>query len=241
MSTFDRIINSLELRENKKVSSLLVILSSVFISAFVVSNIVAAKSVLLFGWEVNGAPLSIASSFVVFPITYMISDIFSEVYGYAWSRKISWIAFFINLLMVGLISLTTILPGTDSVFDDAFGTVLSSSFGIVLASQFAFMVGDLLNDLIFRSMKNKDSKHTNFSFICRSIFSSLAGEILDSLVFLPLLYLAIHGFGTIVTSFGQFIVIVCFQGILKTAVEIIGAPLEIAAVNWVKKVEQIES
>lgn len=240
MNLLNRIIDSLELRENKRVSSLLVILTGIFISAYVVSNIVASKSILLFGWTVNGAPLSIASSFVVFPITYIISDIFSEVYGYAWSRKISWIAFFVNLLMVGLISLTARLPGTDAAFDAAYGSVLSSSFRIVLASQFAFMVGDLLNDLIFRSLKKRDARKTNFSFLCRSILSSLAGEILDSLIFLPLLYLAIGGFGTIITDAWQFLVIVCVQGAVKTAVELIGAPLELAAVNWVKRVEQAE-
>lgn len=240
MKIFDRISNSLELRENKKVSSLLAILTSIFIAAFVVSNIVAAKSVLLFDWTVAGAPLSIASSFLVFPITYIISDIFSEVYGYAWSRKISWIAFFVNLIMVGLIFLTTLLPGTSQEFDEAYSTVLSSSFGIVLASQFAFLIGDLLNDLIFRSMKRRDRRRNNFSFLKRSITSSLAGEILDSLVFLPLLYLAIGGFGNIITSFPQFIAIVCFQGFLKTAVEIIGAPLEVTIVNWVKRVEKME-
>ncbi len=239
MKIFDRISNSLELRENKKVSSLLAILTSIFIAAFVVSNIVAAKSVLLFDWTVAGAPLSIASSFLVFPITYIISDIFSEVYGYAWSRKISWIAFFVNLIMVGLIFLTTLLPGTSQEFDEAYSTVLSSSFGIVLASQFAFLIGDLLNDLIFRSMKRRDRRRNNFSFLKRSITSSLAGEILDSLVFLPLLYLAIGGFGNIITSFPQFIAIVCFQGFLKTAVEIVGAPLEITIVNWVKRVENM--
>lgn len=89
---FTKIATSLELNIHRKMSPLFLILSIISVASLLISNIVATKSIILFGWQIHGLPLSIASSFVVFPFTYITSDIFSEVYGYAWSRKISWIS-----------------------------------------------------------------------------------------------------------------------------------------------------
>lgn len=239
MVTFiKKIIDSLELKEHKRMTPLFIILAIISVAALLVSNVVAVKSVALFGWEVDGFPLSVAASFVVFPFTYIISDIFSEIYGYAWSRKISWIAFFANLFMVGIFELVILMPGVDEALSGEMKDVLGSSLGILAASLTAYMCGDLLNDLVFRKMKKIDKKGSNAAFIFRSILSSLCGEILDSLVFLPLLYLAIGGYGTIIRSFWQLMVIVVFQGVLKTCVELVLSPVEVLIVNGVRKYEK---
>ncbi len=234
---FKRIINSLELSVHRKMSPLFLILSILSVSSLLISNIVATKSIVLFGWSINGLPLSIASSFVVFPFTYITSDIFSEVYGYAWSRKISWVAFFANLFMVGIIELVIAMPGVDSDFSAEFADVLGSSFGVLFASLTAYMCGDLINDLTFRDMKSKDKRGTNIAFIHRSILSSLCGEIIDSLVFLPLLYAFIGGYGTIIQSPFQLFAIIIIQGCLKTFVELVLSPLVACIVNKIKLYE----
>ncbi len=236
--TFFKIVESLELRVHRKMSPLFLVLSVFSVASLLISNVVATKSVALFDWEVGGLPLSIASSFVVFPFIYITSDIFSEVYGYAWSRKISWIAFFINLFMVGIFELVIAMPGVDEAYSGKFADVLGSSFGVLFASLTAYMCGDLINDLIFRRMKKNDRRRTNYTFVRRSLFSSLCGELIDSLVFLPLLYLFIGGYGTIIQSFYQLIVIIVMQGVLKTMVEIILSPLAVLIVNRVKRYEK---
>lgn len=233
-----RIHESLELNVHRKMSPLFLVLSVLSVSALLVSNVVAVKSIALFNWQVGGFQLSIAASFVVFPFTYIVSDLFSEVYGYAWSRKISWIAFFANLFMVGIFELVIALPGLDEAFSAEFKDVLGSSFGVLFASLTAFMCGDLFNDIVFQKMKVTDLRHTNGSFVFRSILSSLVGEIVDSMVFLPLLYLFIGGYGTIIQSFVQLIAIVLIQGVLKTCVEVVLCPLVIFIVNRVKRYEE---
>lgn len=235
---FKKIIESLELNTHKKMSPLFIILSVLSVTALLVSNIVAVKSIPLFNIQVKGFSLSIAASFIVFPFTYIVSDLFSEVYGYAWSRKISWIAFFANLFMVGMIQLVIIMPGVDDAFSNEFSDVLGSSLGVLFASLTAFMCGDLFNDIIFSKMKKKDSHGTNLMFAHRSILSSLCGEIVDSLVFLPLLYFFIHGYGTIIQSPVQLLTIVVIQGVLKTLVEIILCPLVISIVKKIKVYER---
>lgn len=238
MTIFKKIIGSLELGKGQKMSELFTVVSVVSVVSLLISNVVANKSIDLFGWEIAGQKLSIASSFVVFPFTYIASDIFSEVYGYAWSRKISWIALFANIFMILCFKLVTIMPGVDMANSQAFAIVCDSTPGIVFASLTAFMMGDLLNDLIFARMKKKDTTGKKSAFAIRSIFSSLCGELVDCSVFLPLLYVFINGYGTIITSPLQLVIIIVIQALLKTAVELILCPLSAFLVFRIKRYEE---
>ncbi len=235
---FEKIIDSLELRVHRKMSPLFLILAVISVASLLISNVVATKSIALFGWQVDGFPLSIAASFVVFPFIYISSDIFSEIYGYAWSRKISWISFFVNLFMVGIFEIVIAMPGVDKVYSAEFSDVLGSSFGVLFASLTAYMCGDLINDLIFRRMKRRDKRGTDLMFVHRSLFSSFCGEIIDSMVFLPLLYASIGGYGTIIQSSYQLIAIIVIQGSLKTFVEIVLSPLVVVIVKRIRRYEQ---
>ena len=238
MSVIKKIINSLELGKREKMSDVFMIVAILSVVSLLISNVVANKSIMLFGWTVAGQQLSIASSFVVFPFTYIASDIFSEVYGYAWSRKISWIALFANVFMILCFKLVAVMPGMDSATSDAFAIVCDSTPGIVFASLTAFMFGDLLNDLIFAKMKARDSTGKASAFAFRSILSSLCGEIADCLVFLPLLYYFIHGYGTIITSVSQLLTIILIQALLKTFVELILCPLSVFVIGKIKAYEE---
>ena len=233
-----RIAESLELNIHRKMSPLFLILSILSVASLMISNIVATKSIALFDWKIGGLSLSLASSFIVFPFTYITSDIFSEVYGYAWSRKISWISFFMNLFMVMIFEIVIAMPGIDPEFSREFADVLGSSFGVLFASLTAYMCGDLINDIVFRKMKKEDRYNTNVTFVHRSLISSLCGEIIDSMVFLPLLYAFIGGYGTIIQSFLQLMAIVVIQGTLKTLVELVLSPLVVCIVNRIKLYEK---
>ena len=233
-----KIINSLEIGQKKKMSDVFTFIAILSVVSLLISNVVANKSIELFGWTVAGQKLSIASSFVVFPFTYIASDIFSEVYGYAWSRKISWIALFANVFMILCFKLVTVMPGMDSSTSEAFAIVCDSTPGIVFASLTAFMAGDLLNDLVFAKMKKRDKTGKVSAYALRSIISSLCGEIVDCAVFLPLLYYFIHGYGTIITNIYQLLAIILIQALLKTAVELVLCPLSIFIVGKIKKYEE---
>lgn len=238
MRVVKKIYASLEIGKKQKMSVVFMLIAILSVVSLLISNVVANKSIELFGWTVAGQKLSIAASFVVFPFTYIASDIFSEVYGYAWSRKISWIALFANIFMILMFKLVTIMPGMDTVTSDAFAVVCDSTPGIVFASLTAFMVGDLFNDLVFAKMKARDKTGKASAFAFRSILSSFCGEIIDCLVFLPLLYLFIHGYGTIITSFYQLLAIIFIQALLKTLVELILCPFSVMIIGKIKKYEE---
>lgn len=238
MSVIKRIIGSLELGKKEKMSGVFMLVAILSVVSLLISNVVANKSIDLFGWTVGGQKLSIAASFVVFPFTYIASDIFSEVYGYSWSRKISWIALFANIFMILCFKLVTVMPGIDSATSEAFSVVCDSTPGIVFASLTAFMAGDLLNDLVFAKMKAYDATGKVSAFAFRSILSSLCGEIVDCLIFLPLLYWFIHGYGTIITSAAQLFTIIMIQALLKTLVELVLFPLSAVIIGKIKAYEK---
>lgn len=203
-------------------------LSILFVSCFLISNIVSAKQCALpFGLSMTGA-------ITVFPITYILSDVFSEVYGYKWSRITCYTAFFMNLLMVIAFQIAIALPG--ALYwegQEAFKTTLGSTPRILLASLAAYVFGDFINDKVFAKMKVKHKNEIK-GFGARAILSSLIGEICDSLVFMPLAF-----WGQIPPK--QLAIMGATQTTLKVAYEILVLPLTRICAKKVQEKESINA
>lgn len=238
MKLFKQFKSEFKTSFSSKMSLVFVIYCIVSVVALLLSNIVVGKNFSFFSMQVRGYDISLTSSLIVFPIIYICSDIFSEVYGYRWSRIISWIAFLMNIFMVLIFEITIVLPGNDAVTADAYSKVLGSSFGILAASLTAYMFGDLFNDIVFELLRRKDRKKTNGTFIARSLVSSLCGEVIDTGVFLPILFLITKQFGSTITDFLQLVVIILIQACLKVLLEIILSPLTIFLVRRTRRYEQ---
>lgn len=199
----------------KPVSVLQVLLTVLFVGALMISNIISARLFNLFG-------LSMTCAVVVFPITYILSDLFSEVYGYKWSRFTCYLAFGINLFAVGVFYLVTCLPAVIPAQAEAFETILVGTFSCTMASFIAFVFGDFVNDRIFANMKQKHQGLKNHKgFALRAIVSSFAGELADSCIYLPLAFLV---FNPIMTA-SEVLVMIAAQVSLKTAYEAVILPL----------------
>lgn len=162
----------------EKVSSLQMTLTLLLILCLVLSNIVVVKSIDLFGIKA----LANTASFLVFPITYVLSDVFSEVYGYKWSRKTATWAFLGTALCSLVFALTIAIPGNNAwTNQEALVTILGQTPKILLASLLAFWFGDWANDKVFQLMKNKSKEGKGLLF--RAIGSSLAGKYVDGAIF----------------------------------------------------------
>lgn len=173
-------------------SFLQLLLSVIFTVALLLSNIIVGKQIQLpFGASTVG-------SVILFPLTYILSDIFSEVYGYRWSRVTCYIAFAMNIAMVLLFELLLALPFPDSfTAQSSFQDVLGSVPRITAASLIAFVIGDFANDRVFKRMK-QNHLNENKGFALRAILSSAVGELTDCLVFLPLAFIGTLPFNTLV-------------------------------------------
>lgn len=205
----------------KKVSVLQLSLTLLFVVTFLISNIVVFKQISLpFGIVMTGAV-------VLFPITYVLSDIFSEVYGYKWSRFTCYCAFIANILMVVAFELIIALPQADTFTNqESFELVLGSSFKVLVASLTAYVIGDLVNDRIFRKLKNKQ----NNKFEVRAIASSFCGEFVDSLIFIPIV------FGSIL-PFTDVMLMILIQPTIKVLYEIVVLPITKVVVFAINRFE----
>lgn len=209
----------------KKVSVLQMILTLLFVVSLLISNIITSKQMLLpFGITMTGAV-------IIFPITYILSDIFSEVYGYKWSRLTCYLAFIFNLFMVLIFTIVIKSPAPDYWLNqEAFEIVLGSTPRILFASLTAFMLGDFVNDKVFKKMKEKHL-NTHKGFRIRAIISSLCGEFTDSLIFIPLAFI-----GTMPVK--TMIIMGITQILIKTSYEILILPLTNVLMKKVSKYEQ---
>lgn len=161
--------------------SLLPLLMAISTGAMLIANIIAGKQFQVLGF-------ALPCAVVVFPITYILSDVFSEVYGYKWTRRSAWVAFGMNLFAVAAFQLTIALPGVAwFTGQEAFEMVLGNTPRILFASLLSYMVGDYLNDRVFRWMKANDTENKRFGL--RAITSSFVGQFADSVIFIPLAFI----------------------------------------------------
>lgn len=234
-------INPIEERGKKK-SPVFIGLVVLATAAMLISNVIATKTFSLFGWSVGGYELTLPCAVIVFPITYILSDIFSEVYGYVWSRRTCYIAFLMNLLMVAFFQLAILIPGSDPSLGESFKSVLGATPLTLVAGLVAWVIGDLANDLIFKKLKQKAQEKSDnkiISFMFRATSSSLVGEILDSSIFIPILYVnLLISFNVPYPPFYAILVMILTQALVKTLFEIVVSPLTALMAKGLVKYEQ---
>ena len=169
------------------------------------------------------------SAVILFPIVYILSDVFSEVYGYRWSRNTRYIAFASNLFMVLIFTLAIKLPSASTFTgQEALIQTLGSTPRVLFGSLLAYLVGDFVNDIVFAKMKKKHNDTKGFGI--RAILSSLFGELVDSSIFLPIVFL-----GTL--SIKAIITMAITQIILKVSYEVIMLPITKIVVKKAKAYE----
>lgn len=215
--------------KNEKVSPMLLVLIVISTIAMLVANIIATKTFPLF--SIGDIQVVLPCAVIVFPITYILSDVFSEVYGYKWSRRTAWISFAMNLFMVVIFEIAIVMPGTTDL------SVLHSTWFLLIASLIAYMVGDLMNDLVFKKLK---AKHGEKHFVIRAMLSSLCGEFCDSLIYIPLgmLLLPKLFLGFSFMTWAQVGICVILQPLFKVAYELIISPLTYFVSQKLKNIEK---
>src|SRR3989344_4274909 len=120
---------------------------ALYITMQLVSDITAGKIIQLFVFPVSVTVL-------YFPITYIISDVLTEVYGYAKARSVVWMVLFSSII-AGLVYqlVISLPPAVGFPNNDAYTTVLGSVPRILLGGWIAVWVGGILNDYVLAKMK----------------------------------------------------------------------------------------
>ena len=217
-------------REKPLLSVTFVWLAAAFCVCLVASNIFVPRL-----WRVGSLPLQLSGAVVIFPISYIINDCLTEVYGFRKARLVIWIGFILSAFIALAAQIVTMLPAplydeslpvADS-FNRLFGLVPRTTF----ASLVAFICGSQINAWIMSKMKvAMDGR----SFWSRAIVSSLGGEFADSVIFYPIAFA-----GTL--PFAGIVGIIFTQVFVKTLYEVIILPLTTALVKKLKAHEGIDT
>ena len=202
---------------NQKVSVLFLLFATLFTICLVAANLFAEK-------QFHVGIVNFTGALLVFPISYIINDVVSEVWGMRRAKLLIWSAFCFDLLFVLLGALVDILPGEGGAMDDAFHAVFGLAPRIAVASLLAFLVGSFMNAHVMVKMHRHDGGRR---FVLRAILSTLAGEACDSVIFFPV---ALGG----IVPWRVMPLFVLWQVLLKTSYEIIILPVTIRVVRWVR-------
>ena len=209
-------------KDTPKVSVLFMLLSTLFCVCLIAANVFETKQIAFFGH-------SQTAGVIVFPISYIINDVVSEVWGYKRTRLLIWLGFAMNFFFVTVGAFCDWLPGAEYWENqEGFHNVFGLAPRIAAASFIAFLCGSFINAITMSKMKLRDRDKR---FPLRAVLSSVFGECVDSLIFFPL------ALGGIVPA-KELPWLMLYQVILKTAYEIVVLPLTMRIVKKVKEYEQ---
>ena len=184
-------------------------------------------------WHVAGH-LQLSGAVLLFPVTYILNDCVTEVYGYRKARFVIWMAFVLSAFVAIMAQLVCWLPAPMQEDSRPVAEAFNSLFAMVprttVASLFAFFVGSTVNAWIMSRMK-VSSRGKGFGW--RAILSSLGGEAADSLIFFPIV---VWG----VLSLPAAVQLAVTQICAKVLYEIVALPLTSWFVNSVKRAEGID-
>ncbi len=209
-------------------------LQALFVAVLLIINLIGASKVsqISFTNFFNGQNISfsIGSGILFFPISYLLGDLLTEVYGYDASRKVIWTGFGILIFATLMVQFILLMPPAPSwPHQKAFEETLGISWRISLSSFVAFATGEFINSFVMAKMKvlTKGSK-----LWMRAIGSTVCGEAFDTLLFYPLAFWGNPDFP--IALLGQ-IMLANYLG--KVIWEIVAMPLTYIIVNWLKKAE----
>lgn len=213
---------------NKKstVSTMFMVLAVVYVTCLLLSNLIAGKM-----WAVTSS-ITLPAAVILFPITYIFGDVFTEVYGFRKARTVIWLGFACSFFAVAIYLITIALPHPGFWENqDAYAVVMGTTPRVAAASFIGYLFGEFSNSIILSKLKvaTKGKK-----LYLRTILSTLVGEGFDSVIFIMVSF-----WGTMDTK--TILNMILFQYLFKVCYEIIFTPATYAIVNRLKKIEDVDT
>ena len=207
--------------ETAPISTWFLVVSCLFVTCLIVSNIVAVKLAVIFG-------LILPAAVIVFPVSYILGDVLTEVYGFARARQAIWLGFACNLLAVLAIAAAGALPAA-GFWDgeEAFQRILGQAPRILAASFLAYLVGEFVNAYVLARLKVATEGRMLW---LRTIGSTLIGQAFDSAIFMTVAFAGVIEPGGLAAA-------AVTQWLFKSAYEALATPLTYAAVGFLKRRE----
>lgn len=198
-----------------------VVVAALFVTCLIVANIIVVKQISVGG-------LVLPAAIIIFPVSYIIGDVLTEVWGYHQARRVIWLGFLCNLITVLAIWLAGIIPPA-SVFDaqGAYELILGSTPRFLLASFVAYLAGEFTNSFVLAKMKVATKGRWLWT---RTIGSTLMGQGVDSLVFLAIAFVGVLPLSVLG-------IMILSHWLFKTAYEVLATPFTYIVVGYLKRKE----
>lgn len=151
----------------------------IFVTLLLTANVIGEKP-LSFG------PFVLPAGLILFPLTYLLGDVLTEVYGFTEARRVIWFGMLCNLFMAFMCRLAIILPASDSwSYNEAFSQILGNGSRLMAVSTLAYFIGEFMNATIVAKLKVK--MQGRFFWI-RALCGSWIGEGIETALFVPLAF-----------------------------------------------------
>lgn len=214
------------MKEKKMISQLFMVLAVIYVTCLLLSNLIAGKM-----WAVTSS-ITLPAAVILFPITYIFGDVFTEVYGFKKARSIIWLGFGCSFFAVAIYLLTIALPHPDFwTNQDAYATVMGTTPRVAIASFIGYLFGEFSNSIVLSKLKVV-TKGKNLWI--RTILSTLVGEGFDSIIFVTISFWGTMDNRTVLSM-------ILFQYLFKVGYEIVFTPATYSIVNWIKNKEGIDT
>lgn len=206
-------------------SGAFLVITAAFVAALIVSNIIAVKLVQVGSWVMP-------AGVVVFPISYIIGDVLTEVYGYRSTRRVIWLGFACNLVAVLAIGIAIALPAAPFwELQSAYEQILGFAPRLLAASFVAYLIGEFANAYILARLKVLTAGRWLW---VRTIGSTLVGQALDSVVFMLIAFWGVIPGWALLTA-------ALVQWVVKSGYEVLATPLTYLVVGLLKRHENIDT
>jgi queuosine precursor transporter len=201
------------------------LLLAIFIVVLLISNLVGQK-LCKFG------PFVISGGQLLFPITYIFGDIFTEVYGYAASRRAIWLGFLANglLAIMGLITVW-LPPAPGWEHQEAFRTVFYQLPRLIVASLVAYWCGEFTNSFTLAKMKLWTGGRMLWT---RTVGSTVTGQLVDTVILYVVAYTGTAPTSTLVRG-------IFWAYLFKVTYEVVATPVTYAVVGFLKRSEGLDA
>ena len=213
------------MKENKTASQTFLVIAVVYVTCLLLSNLIAGKM-----WAVTNS-VTLPAAVILFPITYIFGDIFTEVYGFKKARTVIWLGFGCSFFAVAVYLITIALPHPGFwESQDAYATVLGTTPRVAAASFIGYLFGEFSNSVVLSRLKVATRGKRLW---IRTILSTLVGEGLDSVIFVTISFLGTMDNSTVMHM-------ILYQYLFKVGYEVLFTPITYAVVNWLKKIEAVD-
>lgn len=199
------------------------LLINIFVVILIVSNLIAPKFVAV-GW------FRFSAAQLLFPITYIFGDVFTEVYGYSASRKAIWTGFMASIIMTVFGLLAIWLPPAPEFKDQrAFETIFGVVPRNVAGSLLAYWAGEFANSLTVAKMK----LWTGGKYLwTRTVGSTVVGQAVDTTIVIFFIFWG--------QPLGVMFKLIVSGYLFKVAYEVLATPLTYWIVNSLKRSEGVD-